>query len=180
MGFESYSANNRGRFVRTIEATYEGTRDCADLEHAHSGEDVLDGYRSIGDFDPCRWLLVRHEDRDVGCLFLADHARHDNMELLYLGLISAARGHGWGRQVARHAQWMARLAGRARLVLAVDAANRPAVQTYTAVDFQAWQQRRLYVRYAPFVDTWQASFQQVIHAGRRSVLGISKVVGTPS
>lgn len=180
LAFEAYSATNHDRFVRTIEATYEDTRDCAGLEDVCSGENMLARHRSTGEFDPCRWLLVRHENRDIGCLLLADQARHDTMELLYFGLISAARGHGWGKQIARHAQWLARGAGRARLAAAVDAANRPAVQTYTAVDFQAWQQRRLYVRYAPFVDSWHASFQQVIHAGRRMVPGISKVVGTPS
>jgi mycothiol synthase len=178
LGFESYSAANHDRFVRTIEATYDGTRDCAGLEHANSGEDVLTGYRSTGEFDPCRWLLVRHEHRDIGCLLLADHPRHNNMELLYLGLIPGARGHGWGKCLSRHAQWLARLAGRARLVLAVDAANRPAVQTYTAVDFQTWQKRWVYVRYAPFIDDWHASFRQVIHAGCRRAFGNPKVTRT--
>ena len=180
LGFESYSVANHGRFVRTMEATYEGTRDCAGLEQVRRGENALAGYRSAGAFDPCRWLLVRHEKRDVGCLLLADHPRHDNIELLYLGLIPAARGHGWGKRLTRHAQWLARLAGRPRLVLAVDTANRPAVQTYTAVDFQAWQQRWLYVRCAPFVDNWHTSSRQVIHAGRARAAKNSAVARMPS
>jgi mycothiol synthase len=180
LGIESYSATNHGRFVRMIEATYEGSCDCAGLEHVHSGEDALTRYCSTGESDPCGWLLVRDENRDVGCLLLADHPRHNNMELLYLGLIPAARGHGWGKWIARHAQWLARLAGRARLVLAVDAANRPAIQTYMAVDFQAWQKRWLYVRYAPFVDNWHASSRQVIHAGCTRAPRNSKVAGMPS
>ena len=85
------------------------------------------------------------QQRDVGCLLLADHPRHNSMELLYLGLIPAARGRGWGKHLVRRAQGLTRLAGRSRLVLAVDAANAPAVQTYTATGFQAWQRRRLYV-----------------------------------
>ena len=97
---------------------------------------------------------------------LADHPRHDTMELLYLGLIPAARGRGWGKHLARRAQWLARLAGRRRLVLAVDAANPPAAKTYMSVGFQAWQRRRLYVKELRFADDWHASFQQVLHAGR--------------
>lgn len=178
--FESYSAANHDRFVRTIDATYEDTRDCVGLALVHSGEDMLAGYRATGAFDLCRWLLVRHENRDVGCLLLADHPRHNNMELLYLGLIPAVRGRGWGKRIARHAQWLAQLAGRRRLVLAVDAANAPAVQTYTAVDFQAWQQRWLYVRYAPFIDNWHAPSRQVIHAGRAGAGRNPEVAGTPS
>ena len=98
---------------------------------------------ATGVFDPRHWLIVRHEERDVGCLLLADHPRHDNMELLYLGLIPAARGRGWGRQLCAARSGLPGCAGRRRLVLAVDAANAPAVQTYTAVGFQAWQRRRL-------------------------------------
>ena len=117
-----------------------------------TAEDVLAGYRSNGVFDPKLWLLVRRRQRGVGCLLLADHLRHDNMELLYLGLIPAARGRGCGRQLARQAQWLARRAGRRRLVLAVDAANAPAIQTYTAVGFQTWQQRESYVK-LPIIGT---------------------------
>jgi ribosomal protein S18 acetylase RimI-like enzyme len=68
------------------------------------------------------------------------------MELLYLGLIPEVRGRGWGKQLVRHAQWLTRRAGRRQLVTAVDSANLPAVQTYTAMDFQAWQRRRLYIK----------------------------------
>ncbi len=169
LDFEPYCVANHNRLAQIIEATYEGTFDCPGLQGVRNPEDVLAGYRSTGVFDPRHWLIVRHDRRDVGCLLLADHPRLDNMELLYLGLIPAARGHGWGKQLAGRAQWLARLAGRRRLVLAVDAANAPAVRTYTAMDFQAWQRRQLYVKRLRFniTDNWHASFQQVIHAGRR-------------
>ena len=88
--FEPYREADHGRLARIIEATYEGTFDCPRLQGARDTDDVLAGYRSTGEFDPCRWLIVRHADRDVGCVLCADHPQFDNMELLYMGLIRAA------------------------------------------------------------------------------------------
>jgi GNAT superfamily N-acetyltransferase len=146
LDFEPYQETEHQRLARIIEATYEATLDCPQLEGMRSTEDVLASYRGNGVFDPNRWLIVRHGQDDVGCLLLADQPRQDSMELLYMGVIRAARGHGWGRQFASRAQWLARLAGRKQLVLAVDSLNTPAIRSYLAVGFQAWQERRLYVR----------------------------------
>jgi ribosomal protein S18 acetylase RimI-like enzyme len=77
---------------------------------------------------------------------LADHPQEENWELVYMGLVPSARGNGWGREVVRHAQWLTRQAGRPRLVLAVDAANHPAVAMYTCAGFRAWGRRRVYLK----------------------------------
>ena len=82
----------------------------------------------------------------MGCLLLADHPRYENMELVYMGVIPENRGQHWGADIARRAQWVARQAGRARLVLAVDASNRPAIEMYASVGFRTWDQRRIYYR----------------------------------
>jgi hypothetical protein len=79
-------------------------------------------------------------------LLLADYPEQENWELLYVGLIPSARGHGWGREITRHAQWLTRQARRPRLVLAVDAANEPALRMYAALGFRAWERRRVFVR----------------------------------
>jgi len=144
--FEAYSPVNHQRLARVVEATYQQTLDCPGLDDVREIEDVLDGYRATGVFDPSRWLIVRHEGRDVGCLLLADHPEHGNWELVYMGVVASARGHGWGMDIARHAQWLTRQAGRPRLVLAVDAQNRPAIAMYAAVGFETWDRRRVYSR----------------------------------
>jgi mycothiol synthase len=146
LDFEPHCDANHERLVRVVEATYEATLDCPRLEGVRKTEDVLAGYRSAGVFDPGWWLIVRRADCDVGCLFLADQPRQDCMELLYMGLVPGGRGRDWGRQLARQAQWLSRRAGRTRLVLAVDAGNAPAIRTYKAVGFAAWQTRRMYAR----------------------------------
>jgi len=144
--FEAYGEARHGRLARVVEATYRDTLDCPGLDDGRPIEDILAGYRATGVFSPDRWLIVRHDRRDVGCLLLADHPTAENMELVYMGLVPSARGHGWGTQIARHAQWLAGEAGRRRLVLAVDAANGPALRSYGAAGFEAWDRRQVYFR----------------------------------
>jgi mycothiol synthase len=144
--FEVYNSQNHDRLARIVEATYRETLDCPKLNHVRQLDDVLEGYRATGNFLPGFWLIVRYENRDVGCLLLADHPKYENMELVYMGIIPEYRGQHWGSDIARHAQWVARQAGRARLVLAVDASNRPAIEMYASVGFRTWDQRRIYYR----------------------------------
>ncbi len=146
LDFQQYSAANHRRLAGVVEATYDRTLDCPRLNGVRRIEDVLAGYRATGVFDPRRWLIVRHDNRDAGCLLLADHPEDGNYELVYMGLAASARGRGWGTHIARQAQWRTRQAGRPRLVLAVDAANEPALKIYTAVGFRAWDRRSAYVK----------------------------------
>ncbi len=117
---------DRERLPRIVEATYVETRDCPALNGLRKVEEVLAGYRASGQFDPARWLIARHGSDDVGCLIVTAYPEHGTCELTYMGVLPAARGHGWGADLARHAQWLTRQAGQPRLVLAVDAANGPA------------------------------------------------------
>jgi len=144
--FQSYGPAHHDRLAGVVEATYEGTLDCPRLNGVRHIDAVLAGYRATGTFHPDRWLLVRHQGADVGCLLLADHPEEENWELVYMGLVPSARGNGWGRAITRHAQWLTRQAGRPRLVLAVDRANAPAVRMYSMEGFRAWDRRSVYLK----------------------------------
>ena len=144
--FEVYSAAKHDRMARVVEATYAGTLDCPRLNGVREIGDILAGYRATGVFSPSRWLLVRHQGEDVGCLLLADHPEHENWELVYMGLVPSARGNDWGKEITQYAQWLTREAGRPRLVLAVDAANAPATRMYSLLGFQAWDRRSVYLK----------------------------------
>jgi ribosomal protein S18 acetylase RimI-like enzyme len=121
--------------------TYEGTLDCPSIDGQRAPADILEGYASTGVFRPEHWLMAKHEDAAVGCLLLADHPP-DQLELVYMGLVPAARGRHWGTWLVRQAQWLARQAGRQRLVVAVDLANTPAVKLYRAEGFVKWETRK--------------------------------------
>jgi len=144
--FEPYTPAAHGRLLRVVEATYQETLDCPQLNGVRDTEGVVAGYRATGSFEASRWLIVRHGGEDVGCLLLADHPPHENIELVYMGVVTSSRGQGWGIEIARQAQWLTRQAGRPRLVLAVDAANQPGIRMYAAVGFEAWDTRTAYLR----------------------------------
>jgi ribosomal protein S18 acetylase RimI-like enzyme len=135
------------RLSALIERTYEGSLDCAALNGTRHIDDVIAGYRATGVFRAENWLIVQRDCQDVGVLILADHRQARHWELVYMGLVPGARGCGLGRQIAQHAQNMAKCAQVERIVLAVDAANEPALRMYRAAGFQSWDQRSVYVRF---------------------------------
>ena len=134
------------RLEALIDATYDGTLDCPLLNGQRTTEDVLAGYRAVGTHRPELWLLSRADQRDIGCLLLADHPEMANLELIYLGLVPAARGKGLGLALTRQALWLARQLGRERVVLAVDAANAPAIAVYEAAGFFGFDQRLVLIK----------------------------------
>lgn len=134
------------RLAGVVEQTYQGSLDCPALNGVRDIEDVLAGYRAAGTPDRAPWFIVRHGQLDVGCLLLADDPESAQWQLVYMGLIPSARGRGWGLEIIRQAQWLAGRTGRARLVLAVDAANAPAIEVYAAAGFTAWDRRSAFVR----------------------------------
>jgi len=144
--FEPYRASAREQLAAIVQRTYAGTLDCPRLSDARSMDDVLNGYQATGVFAAERWLTIVHRGREAGCLLLADHPANDQWELVYLGIVPEERGQGLGLVAVRHAQWLARAAGRGQLVLAVDGDNAPAIAAYAAAGFIAWDRRSVLVR----------------------------------
>jgi mycothiol synthase len=147
--FVAYSVAEHDRLTRLVERTYTDSLDCPEIDGVREIEDVLAGYRAVGTFDPSRWLIVSDDNQDVGCLILTDHARDRQWELIYLGVVPEARGRGLGLALTRHAQRLAGQAGRQRLMLAVDAANQPAIDAYRAAGFIVWGHRSVFLHVFP-------------------------------
>lgn len=143
--YEPWSDATKDRFAAIVERTYIGTRDCPQLNGIRPTSEVLAGYRSAGAFDPARWLQVCHSNRDIGCLLIIEHP-HKIWELAYMGLVPEARGHGWGLEITRHGQWLARQGGASRFVLAVDKTNSPALRAYTAAGLETWDRRGAWLK----------------------------------
>jgi ribosomal protein S18 acetylase RimI-like enzyme len=147
LDFEPYHDRDYCRMAELVQSTYGDTRDLPLLNGARDMDDILHGYQQTGVFEGDRWLFVRRQRRDVGCLLLADHPEEDQWELVYMGITPPSRGRGWGLQIARHGLWLAGRSGRKRVVLAVDALNEPAVSVYEAAGFVTWDRRSVYLRF---------------------------------
>ena len=147
--FVQYRPKLADRLAAVVEQTYQGTLDCPAISGVQATEDVLASYRAAGVFRPQWWLIAVHNRRDVGCLLLADHPDKGIVELVYMGLIPDVRGRGWGLEIVRHAQQIARCAGRRLLLAAVDAANEPALRVYAQAGFGVWDSRSAFVRVFP-------------------------------
>jgi ribosomal protein S18 acetylase RimI-like enzyme len=144
--FVPYHENVHERFRKILESTYVGTDDCVGLEVGQDTEDLFVGYCACENWVPDHWLIVRHQQRDIGCLLLVDHPEIDMMEILYFGLESGSRGKGWARKILEHAKQIAGNAGRKHLATAVDDSNRRAIQSYISAGFLSCRRRQLYVK----------------------------------
>jgi ribosomal protein S18 acetylase RimI-like enzyme len=145
ISLERHEEPQKERLVRLIERTYQGTLDCPTLNGVRSIYDAVEGYRSIGAGASDLWSIATHESQDVGCLLLAEHPAHSNLEVVYVGVTPEHRGQGFGVELTRHAQWIARERGLDRVVLAVDAANSPALKMYASAGFVGWDRRSVWV-----------------------------------
>ncbi len=144
--FEPYQEEERSRLSALVERTYIDTLDVPALDAVRDIEDVLDGYQQSGEFSPERWFFIRSKGQDVGCVLLNDHPHQQQWELVYMGIVPEARGNGWGSQATRFAQRLATDAGRQRLILAVDAANDPAISAYTRAGFFELLRRSVFLK----------------------------------
>jgi ribosomal protein S18 acetylase RimI-like enzyme len=140
-----YHEGEEGRLARLVERTYEGTLDCPGLDGLRTTQDVLAGYRAVGQFRPELWRFVRWQEADVGCLLLNVHPDVRYAEIVYLALVPEVRGRGWGEALSRKACDLARDAACERVVLAVDAANGPAISMYERAGFFEFERREVWI-----------------------------------
>ncbi|MCE9527311.1 MAG: GNAT family N-acetyltransferase [Planctomycetales bacterium] len=146
-----FQPGNEAELAQLIDETYISTQDCPSLNGLRSTLDVVYGYQHVGEFRPDRWLILESSTTDSaprpsGCLLLSRHFPHRTMELIYVGVTPTFRQQGLGRKLTQHAQWLSAQDECERLVLAVDAANGPAIAMYSAAGFWAWEERAIWVK----------------------------------
>jgi mycothiol synthase len=125
-----YSLGTHERFAATIAATYRGSLDCPALNGLRGMDDVIAGHKAAGQFEPRMWFLLCKGDIPHGVLLLTRTPQSDALELVYLGLAPEARGQDLGELLIRQALAVAAHERCARLTLAVDSQNAPALKLY--------------------------------------------------
>ncbi|MCH8828553.1 MAG: GNAT family N-acetyltransferase [Planctomycetes bacterium] len=136
---------NETRFAAVIERTYQGTLDCPELDGLRSGTEAMAGHRSTGVFLPEQWTIFSDADADVGVQLFCEHPDQDAWELVYMGIVPAARGRGWGRLIVLDGLHEANAAGREAVLLAVDQRNQPALKLYGELGFRQTDVRSVHV-----------------------------------
>jgi mycothiol synthase len=128
-------------FGPTLLRTYEQTLDCPEVSGVRTLEEVLEGHRAQGRYDPDRWWLARLGTDPVGVLIVAEMPETGDWEVAYMGVVPEARRRGFGRELLLHALTEARAAGVPRVTLSVDARNLPAWELYRGLGFEPCEMR---------------------------------------
>jgi mycothiol synthase len=143
LNYQTFADN--ALFQRTLLRTYEGTLDCPEVNGVRSIDEVLQGHRAQGAFDPERWWLVREGERPVGVLMMTEMPESGDWEVAYMGVAPEARRRGFGREILLHALCEARAAAVPAVTLSVDARNQPAWDLYRSLGFEPYDQRVVYL-----------------------------------
>jgi ribosomal protein S18 acetylase RimI-like enzyme len=128
-------------FARTLNRTYEGTLDFPELSNVRTIDEILASYRASPVFRPEHWLLAFLDDEPAGVLMLSELDPLEGWDLTYLGVVPEQRKKGVGQSLVASALRLVADAAGARLDVAVDARNRPALQLYGRLGFQLMGER---------------------------------------
>jgi len=149
---ETWTDSSEKVFAAVIESTYEGTRDCPELNGFRTGRHALASHRLSGDFDPGLWRLYSQGGNSSGIALINPHSDGPDScsrsvwEIVYIGVARAFRNRGLGRQMLSDLLDTARAGGAAEVILGVDIRNEPAIRLYEQFGFQEYDRRRVHVR----------------------------------
>jgi GNAT superfamily N-acetyltransferase len=132
-------------FAEIVEATYTDTLDVPELNGIRSTHNTIEGYAACVPEGHLPWWVVKMNGRVAGCLLLCPH-QQELVELVYLGLIPEARGHGIGLSILSFVQYWALDRGSSRIVAAVDSRNRPALQLYEKMGYQEFSRADAWIK----------------------------------
>jgi GNAT superfamily N-acetyltransferase len=127
-----------------LRETYEDTLDCPGLADLRRDDDILQGHRRGGNYDPQLWTVLRMNGRPAGAALLNRVPASGSVELTYLGLAKWARGKGLGKVLLDAALAKAATVPERIVSLAVDERNAPAERLYRSRGFRTVSRRRAF------------------------------------
>lgn len=143
--FARYHSTDAERMQTLIDRTLHESLDCAAMRGIRRIEDVFSGM-AMTPAGPSFWHFVRHGDQDIGCALLSWCEGSSSCDLVYLGLVPEARGHGWGSELIGRTQEIACSTGAERLFLCCDVNNPPALKIYRSAGFREVDRWSVFVK----------------------------------
>jgi mycothiol synthase len=133
-------------FGQILLRTYEQTQDCPELTGARKIDEILEGHRAQGKYDPARWWLARQDGEPVGVLLLTLLPEWASWDVCYVGVVPNARGQGVGRTIMLKAVQEAQAAAAGSLTLSVDVRNAAAWRLYHNLGFEEFDRREVFLK----------------------------------
>jgi ribosomal protein S18 acetylase RimI-like enzyme len=143
--FRPYDPQEPAVFSQTLLQTYEGTRDCPEVNGVRTIDEILDGHSADAGANFSRWWLALDGERPAGVLLAAESPEWESWEIAYIGVVPEARGRGFGRELMIHALTEARISEVPQLTLCVDSRNAPAIKMYHALGYERYDTREVYL-----------------------------------
>lgn len=135
LAFQPASRFSRHEIDSLVEATFEGTLDCPELDGLRSSSEVVSGFLESKAWDArLPWWILCAEGKPIGCALVNSHPQ-EIFELAYVGLVPAWRGRGLGRTLVHFATQHCRTLGGSYFTTAVDSKNWPASKIYDSLGF---------------------------------------------
>jgi mycothiol synthase len=145
--FFPFVESDREHFQQIMKRTYHGSLDFPELDDRREMEEILEGHKYQGHFDPRYWVLAHWQNQPVGVILLTEIPGAGEWELSYLGLVPEFRGRGLGQALIDMALILAAEAGAKQLVLAVDQRNQPAFKLYANAGFQFQGEKQVFLKF---------------------------------
>ncbi len=143
--FVTYAEATHALFIEALERSYEDSLDCPALTGLRATEDVLATHRAAGRHDPALWCVACAGDAPMGVLLLSQVLRRPALEVVYMGVVSSARGQGIGHALLARAVGECAARHMSAITLAVDDANHPALRMYQQWGFTEMARRRAWI-----------------------------------
>jgi len=143
---EPYSDARPGEFHDVLLRSYQGSLDCPEVNEARTVEQVIEGHKAQGRFDPADWWLARHRGEAVGVLLQVDQSSTEEREIAYVGVVPEARRRGHARELLVRSLLDTRAAGLERLLISVDERNVPAWRLYERLGFEEAGRQVVFLR----------------------------------
>ncbi len=143
---ETFGEYSQEELAAVIQATYQDSLDCPGLAELREMDDVMEGHRATGIFNPSTWWLVRWEGQAAGCV-LVNESISGEAQMVYLGVIPAFRGRGLARWMTAAVMQACMQAGLTAMTLAVDRRNATAARAYAAAGLTICRERNAYIKH---------------------------------
>lgn len=128
-------------FLKLLSLTFLNSQDCSAISGHQDYADMVRGYLATGDSGAKWWRVFRQDGETVGCCLLSEHRSSSQLEVVYIGMIPAARGKGLARLALQEALQIARSIGMTSLIAVVDQDNQPARRMYRSLGFTRTETR---------------------------------------